>query len=215
MNSLSRREVVWQVEQLAPRAMAKRAVEYECLNEAANAWCSVSVETAEGVRKVQEARTEILPAPRPPVGPKEPPPKIVDPAPPDPKNVTGELKVSIRDLQDPIPIDTTTTFIVVIENKRNVSDRNVKLTIQLPKGMAFVKLQRGPVAARFMSPDSRTIELTPIAEMRANESLSRNPFYIEVRGVEIGKHTVKVTVDSLQSLQPVEAQTETTVTKSG
>ena len=90
----------------------------------------------------------------------------------------------------------------------------MKLTIHLPAGMEFVKLS-GPVAARNQSQDGRTIEVTPIAEMRVGESLNRNPFYIEVRGVEIGKHTVKVTVDSLQSLQPVEAQTETTVTQSG
>ena len=154
------------------------------------------------------------PDPQRPVRPKDPPSKTGEPAPAKPHKVVGELKVSIRDLKDPIAIDTTTTYLVVIENARNVLDRNVKLTIHLPEGMEFVKLS-GPVAPRSQSPDGRTIEVTPIAEMHAGESLNRNPFYIEVRGVEIGKHTVKVTVDSLQSAQPVEAQQETTVDRSG
>jgi hypothetical protein len=78
--------------------------------------------------------------------------------------------------------------------------------------MEFVKLS-GPVGARARSEDGRTIEVQAIAELRAGETL--NPFFIEVRGARIGKHTVKVRVDSFRSVQPVEAQEDTTVNVSG
>jgi len=208
---------IWPLERLAKGQTESLAVEYECLSEAAAAWCRVSVEAAEGVHKVADARTRILPQQQIPVRPKEPPPKIPEPPPEQPKpkeKVAGELKVSIRDLDDPIATGTTTRYMVVIENGRNVADRNVKLTVHVPAGMEFVKLS-GPVAARSQSQDGRTVEVTPIAELRPGESLNRNPFYIEIRGVNVGKYTVKVTVDSLRSDQPVEAQVDTTVTQSG
>lgn len=211
----TRREFIWPIARLAPGEAESLAVEYECQSEAAAAWCRVSAEAAEGVRKVADAHTKILPRRQLPAPPAEPPPRIPEPPPPKPKGqVTGELKVSIRDLKDPIAVGTTTTYMVVIENNRNVADRNVKLTVHVPAGMEFVKLS-GPVAARSQSQDGRTVEVTPIAELRAGESLNRKPFYIEVRGVTVGKYTMKVSVDSLQSAQPVEAQVDTTVNKSG
>jgi hypothetical protein len=36
-----------------------------------------------------------------------------------------------------------------------------------------------------------------------------------MKGMALGKHTVKVSVDSLESAQPVEAEEDTTVTKTG
>lgn len=211
------RMFIWQINRLASGEFKSFGMEYECVSEAAGAWCRVTVDAAENVRKVEDAHTRILPRQQLPVRPEEPPPKIpAPPAEPKPKEETGgELRVSIRDLEDPIAKGTTTTYMVVIENARDVADRNVKVTVHLPPGMEFVKLQRGPVAARNLSQDRRTVELTPIAELRPRESLNRPPFYIEVRGVTLGKHTVKVTVDSLQSAQPVEAQVETTVNQSG
>lgn len=214
----TQREFRWPIDRLPRGETASFGVEFECLSEAAAAWCRVSVEAAEGVRKVADAHTKILPRQQIPVVPPEPAPEIPEPGPPKPKDeVTGTLKVSIRDLTDPVAAGTENTYMVVIENGRNVADRNVELTLHLQEGMEFVKLQRGPVAARNLSPDRRTVEFTPIAELRAGETLNQNPFYIQVKCVKVGKYTVKVSVDSLQTPpgQPVEAQVDTTVTKSG
>lgn len=211
-----RREFIWRIDRMAPGEDKAFGVEYECVSEAAAAWCRVLVDTAENVHKFDDAQTRILPRQQLPVRPGGPPPKIPPPVPPKPREeADGELKVSIRDLDDPIATRASTTYMVVIENARDDSARKVVLTLHLPDGMEFVKLQRGPVAARTLSGDGRIVEFTPIAEMRPRESLNRTPFYIEVRGVEIGKHTVRVTVSSLESEKPVEAQTDTTVTKSG
>jgi len=122
--------------------------------------------------------------------------------------IVGKLEVLIADCDDPIAIDTTTTYIVSIENGRNVTDRNVTITIHLPVGMEFVKLS-GPVGGRSKSEDGRTIEVTPVARIRAGETLS--PFRIEVRGIRIGKHTVRVKVNSLRSAEPVITEEDTVV----
>jgi len=122
--------------------------------------------------------------------------------------IVGKLEVAIADCDDPILINTTTRYIVVIRNSRNISDWNVTLTIHLPLGMEFVKLS-GPVGGRSKSEDGRTIEATPIARLRAGETL--NPFFIEVRGSRTGKHTVRVKVNSLRSAEPVIADEGTVV----
>ena len=79
-------------------------------------------------------------------------------------------------------------------------------------GLEFVKIN-GPVGARGISPDGRTVQVTQVKEMRPGETL--NPFYIEVRGRQIGKHVIKARVQSFRSPQGVEAETDTTVNVSG
>jgi hypothetical protein len=186
-------------------------MEYECISEAAAAWCRVSVEAAEGVRRVADARTRILPREQTPVRPNGPPPKIPDFKPPKPHvGDAGELKLSIASLRNPIAIDTTTEHRIVIENARNISDRNIELTIHIPRGMDYVGFS-GPEADLSMSPDRRTV-VAKIAELRRNEKLS---FGLEMKGIALGKHTVKVSVNSLESARPVEAEEDTTVNKTG
>jgi uncharacterized repeat protein (TIGR01451 family) len=210
-NALRRGELVWTIERIEPGETVERESKYECLRPSTAAWSRLVVETAEQVRATRETTTQILPAEtlpgRPPTQPEPGRPEQ-----PPSEQVTGNLRVSIADTRDPIPVNGTTTYIIGIENARNVSDRNVTLTIQLPPGMEFVDF-KGPVGARRLSDDKRTIEVTPVAEVRANETL--HPFYLEARGTRIGKHTVTVRVDSFRSTQPVEAQTDTTVTISG
>jgi uncharacterized repeat protein (TIGR01451 family) len=214
VDRLARGEIVWTQWQLQPGETLTREVNYECRQESANAWCRVLVESAEGAQGVKEASIAIEPQARPAPGTVEPPPRIEPPGDvePEPSQVTGELKVSIADRQDPIQINGTTTYIVVIENARNVPDKNVKLTLLFPAGMEFVKVN-GPVGAQAISPDGRTVEVTPIQVVRAGETLSA--FYVEARGIQIGKHVVTARVSSFRSPQPVESQTETTVNISG
>ncbi len=210
--ALTRGELLWITPRLMPGETVTRQAELECVKESASAWCRVFVETAENVRSVKETKLVIQPALQKPAGPKEPPPRIETPSEPTPDKIVGELKVSIADRQDPISVNGTTTYIVAIENGRNVGDKNVVLTVLLPPGMEFVNL-RGPVSARAISPDGRTVEAEPVKEMRPGEML--NPFFIEVKGTRIGKHIIKVRVDSFRSSSPAEAEEDTTVNVSG
>jgi uncharacterized repeat protein (TIGR01451 family) len=210
-NALRRGELVWTVDRIEPGETVQRESKYECLRESTAAWSRVFVESAEQIRATRETTTQILPSETPPRRPGTVP-DADSGAQPKPEEVTGNLRVSIADTRDPIAVNSTTTYIIGIENARNVSDRNVTLTILLPPGMEYVKLN-GPVVARRLSDDKRTIEVTPIAEVRPGETL--NPFYLEARGTRIGKHTVKVRVDSFRSTQPIEAETDTSVNVSG
>ena len=69
----------------------------------------------------------------------------------------GDLKVSIADRQDPISVNGTTTYIILVQNGRNVTDKNVAVSLLLPPGMEFVKIN-GPVGYKTISPDGRTVE---------------------------------------------------------
>ncbi len=210
-NALRRGELVWTVERIEPGESVQRESKYECLRETTAAWSRVYVESAEDVRATRETTTQILAAetaPRRPVSPPAQEPEVQ--AKPEP--VTGQLRVAIADTTDPLAVNSPTTYIISVENARNVSDRQISMTIYLPPGLEYVGF-RGPVGARSMSDDRRTIEVTPIAEVRAGETL--NPFYLDVRGTRIGKHTLKVRVDSFRSTQPVEAEEDTMVNVSG
>jgi uncharacterized repeat protein (TIGR01451 family) len=204
-----RGEFVWSVARLEPGNQVTLGVRLQCLRAASAAWCRVSVQAAENVHATQEKPLVILSAEPPPAVPS-PGPEPERPA--EPERVTGELRVDIADQQDPVPVNGIITYIISIENARNVSDKKVALTIFLPPGLEYVKLN-GPSVVRVPSPDGRTIEVAAIAELRAGETLK--PFYLQARGLRIGKHTVKVKVDSFRSAQPVEAQTDTTVNLAG
>ena len=210
--ALTRGELLWITPRLMPGETVTRQAELECVKDSAAAWCRAFVETAENVRSVTEKKIVIQPVPQKPEGPKEPPPRIEPPRETPPAKIAGELKVSIADRQDPITVNGTTTYIVVIENGRNVEDKNVVLSVLLPPGLEFVNL-RGPVSARAISPDGRTVEAEAVKEMRPGEML--NPFFVEVKGTRIGKHIVKVRVDSFRSTSPAEAEEDTTVNVSG
>lgn len=212
--ALTRGEVSWFTPQLMPGESLTRQVRLECVKDSTTAWCRVFVEAAENVRAVQEAKLTIRPAPaaRQPAGPREPPPKIAEPREPTPDKIVGDLKVSIAGRQNPVTVNSSVSYIVVVENGRNVGDKNVQIKLLLPAGMEYVKLN-GPVAARAISPDGRTIEIETIKEMRPGEML--NPFYVEVKATRIGVYNVKVQVDSFRSSAPVESETSTTVNIAG
>ena len=213
--ALTRGELLWVTPRLMPGEVLARQAGLDCVKDSPSAWCRVFVETAENVRSVQEAKLAIQAAPeaaKPPAGPREPPPKIQEPSEPPAAKIVGQLDVSIADRQDPISLNGTTTYIILVQNGRNVADKNVTVSLLLPPGLEFVKIS-GPVREKKFSPDGRTVELEPIKEMRPGETL--NPFFVEVKGTRIGKHIVQVRVQSFRSTTPVEADEDTTVNVSG
>lgn len=209
MEALRRGEIIWFVPSLAPGESLTREAQFECRQPAESAAVRVNVQSPVGVNQSRETRMRIRMATPPATDGAGAEDETADGP---PKTITGELRVSIADRQDPIKKDETTTYIVAIENGRNVEDKDVTMTILLPRGLEFVKLS-GPVGASGRSQDGKTINVMPVKSVRAGESL--NPFFIEVKGLEIGKHVLRVKVDSFYSRQPVEAVEDTTVTISG
>jgi uncharacterized repeat protein (TIGR01451 family) len=124
---------------------------------------------------------------------------------PDGGAVTGRLTLSVADQADPIRVGQRETYLIVIKNDRNVSDKNVQLTVSFPEGLAF-KSVRGPVRAARSS--AREMDLAPIAELRAGESVT---IRVEAEAQRAGQLTVRASVKSLRSPAGVSAQAETTV----
>jgi hypothetical protein len=122
--------------------------------------------------------------------------------------VTGNLKVSIADMSDPIKLGEKTSYVIEITNERNVADKDLVVTLELADGMQ-VSGASGPSAVLRSSPDGRTVELSPIAEVRPGEKL---PSYrIEVTSLKAGKHKARVSVKSGRSPTGISAEADTTV----
>lgn len=210
MAALPRGELVWSVPQLAVGEMLTREARFECRAVSNTAWARVTIQSTDGVNEVREARLQIAAAAAA-ARPEDGAAANAENASP-PAQITGQLKVSIADQRDPIKRGETTTYIVAVENGRNVEDKNVAMTILLPRGLEFVKLS-GPAAASGRTQDGKTISIAPVKSMRPGESL--NPFFIEVRGLDLGKHVIQIKVESFYSRQPVLAEEDTTITAAG
>ena len=204
-----RRTMRWRVPQIAAGATVRKQLNCLCLNaddEPAVVRATVTSDQTRTTPQSAEARTTITPAARPPVDPmrdRAGQPAVEPPA-------AGDLKVSIRELSDPIVVGEKTTYVVEILNDRSVSDRDVVLKLQLPDGMQFTRdsRARGPTGVASVSADGRTVEMTPVAELRAGEA----PVYqIEVFGTGPGKHKVTASVSSVRTPAGVAVDAETTV----
>ena len=174
--------------------------------------------TDQGLTNSKRIATAIRQASAPNVAPPGPPrPEVrnepVGSQPPlGPKN--GALRVTVADTDDPIRAGETVSYIVEIENTRQVSDKNVYITYYLPQGSRFVSLLDGngvPVEGQRVSPDGLAITMgQPIREIRAGEKLP--PYRLQVEGRRLGKLELRVEVTSvLSGDQPVIAIADTKV----
>lgn len=211
-----RAQLIWYTQQIAPGASLTRTAKFELTRESPGAWVRLQVDAMDGsVTKTQEARIVIRPRPasneRPPMIPE---PTQPDPTAGDPAQITGELLVSVSDMTDPVRITEKTSYIVTIQNGRNVSDKNIDISIEIPRGLEFLGV-RGPryITAKSRSPDGSVVVLNRISELRAGDEL--DAFYIDVRGTEIGGQQIKVRVTSFRSPIAVEATEDTMVNAAG
>jgi uncharacterized repeat protein (TIGR01451 family) len=202
-------ELSWLVARMMPGETQTRQVNCQCLNATSKAVNRVTVTCDQNVVGSDEVATEILTAASP-VSPREtqPAPAQPDVRPDTTQPVSGELRVRLTDQSDPIKTAQRTSYLIIITNDRNVSDKNVTLTITIPDGMRFEKLT-GPTGARGTSTDGRTIQLTPVAEMRAGETLA--PYRVEVTAMRGGKFRLRAEVTSLRSEKTINVEEETTV----
>ena len=120
----------------------------------------------------------------------------------------GNLRVTVSDLGDPARTDQRLTYVVMIRNIRDTADRNVVLTVTLPAGVRFETSINPPmIRPRNGTPDRRTIEFLPMAELRGGESAT---FRIVATSQQTGTGTFRAEVTSARSKLPVVATEETT-----
>jgi hypothetical protein len=217
---------VWTVERLMPGEALERWVRCECVEANLNACNRVTVTADGGLNEVGEACVQIQMAIPPPIVPQTegvPPglnqPTIEPPVPPtnghaepteEPQPAaTGDLRLNVAALDDPVKIGAKTRFSVILENDRQTSDKNVGLTIKLPEGVKLPRITGDqPVELRSTSADGRTLKVKPIAEMRPGETIR---FMVEVLAFRAGRYQFVAEVDSLRSPETITAEEDITI----
>jgi uncharacterized repeat protein (TIGR01451 family) len=184
--------IVWTIPELAPNLVVTRRVNCTALKPDAAAANRVVVTTREGVTGEDTASTRIVAtAMRLPLddarggAAKDTESGNVD--------ADGELKLSMRAAPETVKIGETQAFFFSVTNARGVSDRQVRLKITLPEGLVFVRFT-GRLGGTPIGPDHRVIDVTPVAEMRPNETI--DGLKLEVRAIAAGKHKIEAKVVS-------------------
>jgi len=197
--------ISWTLPTLAPQQSKVFETRLEAIKANPRAVQRLAVTTDQQVSDSAETITTIVaPAPATPPPPRTPP---ATPAPATPPvEVTGNLTLRVADLGDPINTNERAIYFIELVNDRNVSDRNVVLSIELPPGLQFEEV-KGP--SRFAKLEGQTVYLQPIREMRPGEKLTA--FRIEATAKAPGKYTVTVKAVSQRSVAPIVQTQETTV----
>ena len=124
---------------------------------------------------------------------------------PDPNRLT----VSITDLDDPVTVGQKITYLVSIRNDRDVSDKQIRIQVELPEGLELVKFTQPHEGKATVDATQRTIQATEIKELLSREQLK--PFRVEVIARRSGQFRVQVSVKSARSENLQQVGEETTV----
>ena len=120
------------------------------------------------------------------------------------------LTVSIADLNDPVAIGQKITYLINIRNDRDVSDKHIRIRIQVPEGLELVKFTQPHQGEARIDAAKRTIQATEIKELLPREQLK--PIRVEVVARRSGQFLLQVRVESARSDNPQQVEAETTVT---
>lgn len=199
-------KVIWTFPRILPNQQAILEVQCQANRPVGQACNRISARTDEGLTQNAQTCTSVTPSSQPAV---EPPPAVGQnggggAAQP----VTGQLEVTLTELQDGIPAGQNVRYYLTVKNSRNVDDENVQIMLRLGEGMRFLKLS-GPVNPQVsQSPDGLTVGVQPLRFLRAGEAVS---FQVDIQTATPGKKIVKAEVRSQQSPQGVSVQEDTTV----
>jgi uncharacterized repeat protein (TIGR01451 family) len=205
--------VVWKIGTIPVGGSVTRHVAATAI-AASNSACSrVTVTADPDLRQTKEACVKIVAVPRTePVVPSLPPrddprddPQD-DPTPVGPLR-SNTLKVSIADDGDPKRIGQEVTYLIVVENDRDRSDRDVTLTFEAPPQLTFQKID-GPVTQARRNPQTGAIAVLPIREMRVGE---KETFKIRLKAIQAGQVKFTVAVSSMRQTTPVVVVEGTTI----
>ena len=133
-----------------------------------------------------------------------------EPVPADPETPGHDrLTVSIMDLDDPVTVGQKINYQVNIRNDRDVSDKYIRVRVELPEGMELVRFIQPHQGEATMDATSRIIQATEIRELLPREQLK--PIRVEVVARRSGQFHVQVSVESARSDNVQQAEEETTV----
>jgi uncharacterized repeat protein (TIGR01451 family) len=200
---LARGEVFWELPQLAVGDAIKWLFEVQGTRPDPSARNIATVRAEQGILQTVERLTRIEGGIVPPgVGDTRPPPEQPDVTP-----VRGDLKVEIRDLDDPVVVDQIVTYRIDVTNQSREADQNVGIVIEKPAEFDYVDL-RGAAGVTGNVTATRIV-LKTIAELRGGEPLQ--PIQLRLKPRKVGSYTVKTIVKSARVPEGITATQETRV----
>jgi uncharacterized repeat protein (TIGR01451 family) len=181
----SRDEAVWELGALAAGETQAMRVTLNThrgqaaqLEAVAIAWCGEG-EAARQIAKVTKSlRTEIISLPA--------------------------LAIAVVDLEDPVQTDKQVTYRVTVRNEGTSADENVRVRIELPSELKFVKAT-GETEAKA---DGNQVSFQPVKQLGAGEEVS---WRIETQAAKEGKIALRATLESKGLGRTVRAEEPTTL----
>jgi len=120
----------------------------------------------------------------------------------------SELFFDVDDLQDPIEVNSKTSYVVRVENQGSQVANDVSLVVDLPKGIEPLNIE-APVEYQIQNiANGKRIVFAPIAQLNPK---SQQAIRIEAKGVEDGDHRIEVQMTSRQRPTAVAKQESTKV----
>lgn len=208
--------VVWNIAAIPVGGSVTRHVAVTAVAVSDSACSRVTVTAHPDLQETKEACVKIVAVPRtepviPPLPPRDEPrddPQD-DPTPVGPRR-SNELKVSIADDGDPKRVGQDVTYLIVIENDRDRSDRDVTLTFELPPQLTFQEIE-GPVTQARQNRQTGAIAVLPIREMRSGE---KETFKVRLKAIQAGQVKFTAAVNSMRQNTPVVVVEDTTINPS-
>jgi uncharacterized repeat protein (TIGR01451 family) len=207
--NLTRQEnqaLAWTIALLPAGQRTTRRIELEGKRADARASIRASASSEQTPEQTKEAPVPVVtPAAAPPLGSKTPGKA--------PAAAAGQLRVTIADNPDPVTLGREVAYRIDIANQATVADSDVIVTLSLPDGFTFRKMEEstGRLTPQPITGGRNQYELTPIAGLRPGETFV--PVTIRALAGREGKHTFRVHVKSARYPAGIEATAETTVVK--
>jgi uncharacterized repeat protein (TIGR01451 family) len=120
--------------------------------------------------------------------------------------ITGiaAARLDVIDLDDPVEVGTTTTYLITVSNEGSASDSNIRIICMLDDKLQYVS-SAGATAGSLMG---KTVSFAPLREL---EPKTKATWRVVVKGVQAGDVRFRVTMHTDQLALPIEEQEATHV----
>lgn len=194
----------WTFPNIPPNSEAFLEIQCRSTQVAQRVGSTIRLVADGGISRSQDVFVDIVPRQAPTT---EPSPGIGQGNSSQPQ-VSGNLKVSLTDLDDNVAVGSRIRYLLRITNDRNVEDANVRVQLQLSPGLKFTGVNLNPNERPTVSPDGKTVQLPPFRGMRIGEVIELR---IETEAIAAGQQGMRVDAVSERTPQAVFSTAETTV----
>jgi uncharacterized repeat protein (TIGR01451 family) len=120
--------------------------------------------------------------------------------------ITGiaAARLDVIDLDDPVEVGATTTYLITVSNEGSASDSNIRIICMLDDKLQYVS-SAGATAGSLMG---KTVSFAPLREL---EPKTKATWRVVVKGVQAGDVRFRVTMHTDQLALPIEEQEATHV----